>query len=130
MREEIGLFQVAFGEKGIAVPFNLFNSPRDTPAPGFPWQPSQLKRVSEVRRTVCQRDEKRKVEHGRGQRDGKVPAENLKLRTSNSVRLTCTRCASVKLPFVFPLTSAVCNSAQFLVRQNLSNRCMQGNWFH
>ena len=72
--------------KGIAVPFNLFNSPRDTLVPRFPWQPSQLKRVSEVRRTVCKRDEKRKARGPRPERR-EVAAENLKLRTGNSVRL-------------------------------------------
>lgn len=36
-----------FSAKWRGVPFNVFNSPCDTPAPRFPWQPSQLKRVSQ-----------------------------------------------------------------------------------
>jgi len=48
-----------FSTKWRGVPFNIFNSPCDTPAPRFPWQPSQLKRVSEVGRMVYKRGRKK-----------------------------------------------------------------------
>jgi len=48
-----------FSAKRRGVPFNVFNSPRDTPAPRFPWQPARLKRVSEVGRMVRKRGRKK-----------------------------------------------------------------------